>query len=161
MSWLRSHKLLVVVYAAMLLLAVFELTDADVGSVMQDEPATFLEPERNIADVSRAVHPNRALTLYNEANQAALCGEAGAARHSVCRARGPIEPGEVRELLEEAIATGNRSVELAMYNYAWVLLQEGASPEQVDAAVAAWRSAHPRSVRPDPRVAYREHTQRR
>jgi hypothetical protein len=154
MGWILAHKLLLVVYGAAIVLAAFELSDPDVRADKEDDPSVYLEPDTNVADVSAAVHPDRGLTLYYQAQQAAHCSQPGARELPVCRARGPVRPGEVRELLEEAIETGNRSLELAMYNYAWVLLEENAPPEEVAAAVAIWRDAHPNSRRPDPREAH-------
>jgi hypothetical protein len=40
-----------------------------------------------------------------------------------------------------------------LYNYAVVLVQEGAPADQIDAAVRNWRSANPISKLPDPRNA--------
>jgi hypothetical protein len=116
----------------------------------------YLEPEYNIADVSAALYPERALSLYHRAYQASLCAGLGDVEETACEERGPIEPGEVRRLLEQSLATGNRSIELAMYNYALVLLQEGAPLSEVERAIRTWRIAHPGSGRVDPRVAWRE-----
>jgi hypothetical protein len=161
MPWLRSHRVLLAVYAGVIALAWFELTDSEVQAGRPDKPEIFLAPGSNIADVSAAVYPNRAMTLYYKAQQAALCSQPDAAATPVCRARGPVRPGEIRELLAQAVATGNRSIEDLLYNYAWVLLQEGASEAEVDAAVRNWRTSHPTSDRPDPRVAYRDLLERR
>ena len=161
MAWLRAHRLLLIVYAGALGLGIFELANPRIQDGRPDAPEVYLDPETNIADVSAAVWPDRALSLYYRAYQAALCGERAGETHDACRARGPVEPGEIRELLERALATGNRSIELAMYNYAIVLLQENAAPQDVDAAIRRWRAAHPSSARPDPRRVYREMQQRR
>jgi hypothetical protein len=93
------------------------------------------------------------MTLYYQAYQAALCSQPTNAQAQVCKARGPVKPGEVRELIEQSLATGNRSIEFVLYNYAVVLVQEGAPADQIDAAVRNWRSANPISKLPDPRNA--------
>lgn len=166
MATVRQHALLFVVYGAGLLLAAYELSHPDVQQSKLDFPDAYPEayvaPELNIADVSAAVHPGRALSLYYAAQQAALCA-GGRARDpdTVCPRRGPPRPGEIRELLERSLATGNRSIELVMYNHAIVLLHEGAPAEEVEAAVRAWRLAYPASSHPDPRDAFREMQQAR
>ena len=156
MRWLRGHGLLLVVYGSGLTLAALEWTDPDLQTGRPDDPAVYLEPEYNIADVSAALHPERALSLYYRAYQASLCASLADVEATACEERGPIEQGEVRRLLEQSLGTGNRSIELAMYNYALVLLQEGAPQSEVEAAIRSWRIAHPGSSRADPRVAWRE-----
>jgi hypothetical protein len=150
LTWLKTHRLLLVVYSGVALLAVFEVSNPRIRSGQHDSPDVYLSPATNIADVSAELYPDRALSLYHRAYQAALCGEAGADAE-VCRRRGPVKPGEIRDLLARAVATGNRSVELALYNYALVLVQEGAPAQEIDAAVRAWRKSHPGSARLDPR----------
>jgi len=150
-SRLRAHLLPVVLLGSTLFLGFFESTDPEIQASDTDQPAIYLDPEVNIADVSAALYPDRALTLYYEAFQASLCQNPSAVPHSACERRGPPKPGEVRELIERSLATGNRSNELALYNYAMVLIQEGAPADQVDAAVHDWRATYPRSQRPDPR----------
>ncbi len=156
MRWLRAHSLFLVVYGSALFLAALELTDPDVGKGKLDDPPAYLEPESNIADVSAALYPDRALTLYYQAYQTSLCEDRANDPDTVCHRRGPPKPGEVRKLIERSLATGNRSIELAMYNYAIVLLHEGAPDAEVEAAVRSWRISYPSSTRPDPRVAFRK-----
>jgi hypothetical protein len=155
MDFVRAHKLLLAVYGSMLLLAGFELSNPEIVIGRPEAPETYLRPDYNIADVSAAMYPDRALSLYYRAHQVALCGQPGAERNEVCREHGPVEAGEVRELLERAIATGNRSLEELLYNYAAVLIQEGAPEAEIEAAVEHWRSTHPGSNRPDPREVFR------
>lgn len=155
-GWIREHRLLLVVYGGAALLAAFELSGPGVEPGVADDPSWFLDPEVNIVDVSEALHPERANTLYYRAFQASLCASLGPQQAETCRERGPVRQGEIRELLERSLATGNRSNELALYNYALVLLQEGASRDRVEQAVRAWRAAYPRSLRPDPREAFAE-----
>jgi len=102
------------------------------------------------------VLPDRALTLYYRAYQASLCEERSADPGSICSRRGPPRPGEVRELIERSLATGNRSIEYAMYNYAIVLPHAGAPDAEVEAATRNWRISHPHSSLPDPRVAFQQ-----
>ena len=161
MGWLREHRVLVVVLGAGLLLAIFESRLPDVEPGRPDEPSVYLTPETNIADVSAEVYPARALSYYYRAQQAAFCAAEAAPASAVCRERGPVAPGEIRELLAKSIATGNRSIELALYNYALVLLQENAPQAAWETAIRSWRDSYPDSNRPDPRVAYRELTQGR
>lgn len=161
MGWLREHKLLLVVYGAALALAAFELNDPSLRPGRPDDPEIYLEPDVNIADVSAELYPDRALSLYYRAYQASLCSDPGVAASAVCRQRGPVAPGEVRQLLERSLRTGNRSVELAEYNYVMVLLQENAPKSEVDAAVRRWRLDYPSSERSDPRLVYRDMLGRR
>lgn len=157
MGWLarlRSHQVPLVVFGGLLVLGLIELSDPDFDRRATDSPRVYLDPETNIADVSAELYPDRSLSLYYQAFQASLCGEGES--EGVCAERGPAKPGEVRELFERAIATGNRANELTFYNYALVLLQEGAPAEEVDAAVRSWRRTYPRSQRKDPREVYAE-----
>ena len=153
MSWLRTHKLLLVIYAAGMWLGISESNLSLETSAALEQPRTYIEGDDNVADISAAIYPGRAMTLYYQAYQAALCSQPTNAQAQVCKARGPVKPGEVRELIEQSLATGNRSIEFVLYNYAVVLVQEGAPADQIDAAVRNWRSANPISKLPDPRNA--------
>jgi hypothetical protein len=156
LEWLQAHRVLLAVYALALALAWAERTQPGVRPGEADDPSWFLEPGSNIADVSSALYPERAASLYYRAFQAALCTATPPTEPNACRDRGPVAPGEVRELLERALATGNESIELALYNYVLVLLQEGATDTEVDAAVRRWRVAYPTSGRKDPRTVASE-----
>jgi hypothetical protein len=156
MRWLRGHGVLLAVYGGGLLLAAFELTNPGVRPELEDARA-YLEAGSNVADVSAALYPDRALTLYYQAYQASLCAGRAGDPDSVCGRRGSPRPGEVRELLERSLATGNQSIELALYNYVLVLLDENAPEAEVEAAIRSWRLAHPSSAYPDPRSVYQEH----
>ena len=153
MSWLRTHKLLLVIYAAGMWLGISESNLSLETSAALEQPRTYIDGDDNVADISAAIYPGRAMTLYYQAYQAALCSQPTNAQAQVCKARGPVKPGEVRELIEQSLATGNRSIEFVLYNYAVVLVQEGAPADQIDAAVRNWRSANPISKLPDPRDA--------
>jgi len=156
MRWLHAHRLILVIYIGGLTLAALELNLPQDRVDYLGDPDVFLRPETNLADVSSALYPERALSLYYKAYQTALCS--GAADESLpeCRQRNPVEPGEVRKLIERSLATGNRSIEMVMYNYAAILIQENASPELIDAAVHNWRVSYPDSLEVDPREMYRE-----
>lgn len=157
MRWLYPHRLLLVIYVGGLILAAFELNLSPQNQAdYLANPEAFLLPEINIAAVSSALYPERALTLYYRAHQTALCSGAEGETSPECRQRGPVEAGEVRTLLARSLATGNRSIEMAMYNYAMVLIQENASRELINTAIHNWRSSYPDSSLPDPRVVYRE-----
>lgn len=163
MDWLHAHRVLLVVFGAALFLGWFELTDSELAERDTNQPRLYLDAEVNLADVSAELYPDRALTLYYQAFQASLCQGAGPDAQNACARRGPPKPGEIRELFERSIATGNRSNELALYNYALVLLQERATEAEVDAAIHGWRATYPRSQRPDPREVYAQlmHTAQR
>lgn len=153
MSWIRTHKLLLVIYAAGMWLGISESNLSLETSAALEQPRAYIDGDDNVADISAAIYPDRAITLYYQAYQAALCSQPANAQAPVCKARGPVKPGEVRILIEASLATGNRSIEIALYNYAAVLVQEGAPADQIDAAVRNWRSANPISKLPDPRNA--------
>lgn len=155
MGWLRAHSLLASIYVIAIVLAGYEIFNPRMQGT-GDDPSWFLAPEGNIVDVSVALYPERATSLQYQAFQASMCEAVPADAPNACRTRGPVAPGEVRELLERTLATGNRSLELAMYNYAMILLDEGASDQEIDAAIRRWRISHPNSARPDPRVAFAE-----
>jgi hypothetical protein len=156
MRWFLAHRLILVIYIGGLTLAVFELNLPQDRVDYLANPDVFLRPETNIAHVSSVLYPERALTLYYNAYQASLCTGAEDETPPECRQRGHSEPGEVRELIERSLATGNRSIEMAMYNYAVVLIQENASPELIDAAIRNWRVSYPDSSEVDLREMYRE-----
>lgn len=160
MGWLRAHKVLVAVYGFGLTLAAIELAQPAIDAEHGENPRWFLDAEANIVDASNAVSPERATSLYYRAFQASLCTDASARNTLVCLKRGPVRPGEIRELMEEALATGNRSIELLQYNYAIILIQDGAPQAEIDAAVRNWRVTNPSSSRPDPRVLFAQ-TQRK
>ena len=153
MSWLRTHKLLLVIYAAGMWLGISESHLSLETSAALEQPRTYIDGDDNVADISAAIYPGRAMTLYYQAYQAALCSQPANSQAQVCKARGPVKPGEVRELIEQSLATGNRSIDFVLSNYAVVLVQEGAPADQIDAAVRNWRSANPISKLPDPRNA--------
>lgn len=155
MNWVKTHKVLVVVYAAGITLGLFELNLSGESAGTLERPEAYLQSEKNVADVSAEIYPDRALTLYYQAYQAALCSQAAHAQSEGCTSREPGQPGNVRELIERSLATGNRSIEMVMYNYAVVLIQERAPAEEIDAAVRAWRSSYPMSTLADPRDAAR------
>lgn len=155
MGWLGAHKLLVVVYSFAIAVAAVELTHPTLRPGQPENIRWFLDSGANVVTVSNDLYPDRAVTLYYRAYQASLCDGANA-ELAACKERGPVEPGEVRALLARSLATGNRSMELAMYNYAMVLLQEKADPAEVDAAIRNWRVSYPGSARLDPRALYRE-----
>jgi hypothetical protein len=156
MHWLKTHRLLLVVYGSGIALAIAEMGLPESRTGELEGPETFLTPDINIADVSSALYPERSLSLYYRAYQASLCYGPAATMPKECLRRDPVEPGEVRELIERSLATGNRSIELAMYNYAMVLIQENAPAKEIDAAIRTWRIAYPGSSRPDPRAKQRE-----
>ncbi len=156
MHGLRSHKLLLFIYLSGFALALFELTLPEDRIGELESPEAYLRPGINVADVSSVLYPERALTLYYRAYQASLCAGAAAASLPECRNRDPVKPGEIRGLIERSLATGNRSIEMAMYNYAMVLIQENAEPEAIDTAIRNWRVSYPFSSRPDPREMNRE-----
>lgn len=155
MRWILDHKLILFVYMGGLILAAFELKLPQDRSDYLADPEAFLNPEINIADVSSSLYPDRALSLYYRAYQSSLCFGLEDATPPACRQRDRVEPGQVRELIERSLATGNRSIEMAMYNYAIVLLMENAPSEKVDAAIHNWRVSYPSSSQADPREWYR------
>jgi len=160
MRWLHAHQLLLVIYIGGLILAVLESTLPQDRIDYLANPDVYLRPETNIADVSSALYPERALTLYYNAYRTSLCAGAEDQTPPECQRRDPVEPGEVRKLIERSLATGNRSIEMAMYNYALILIQENASPKLIDAAIRNWRISYPDSPEVDPREMYRESIRR-
>ena len=153
MNWVKTHKLLLVIYAVGITLGLMELDLSEEKAGLLERPEAYVPSKHNVADVSAEIYPGRALTLYYQAYQAALCSQPAHANSEGCKSRDPVRPGAVRELIKQSLATGNRSIEMALYNYAVVLIQEGAPAEEIDAAVRQWRSAHPLSKLPDPRAA--------
>jgi hypothetical protein len=155
-GWLRAQKVILLVYIGGLTLAAFELNLAQFEPDYLIKSESLLNPETNIADVSSELYPDRAYSFYYRALQASMCSGPGREAQPECQGRDPVKPHEIRELIEHSLATGNRSNEMAMYNYAIVLLQENATPELVDAAIAVWRVNYPQSKNLDPREMVRE-----
>lgn len=155
MNWIRNQRLIIVIYACAVWLAYFELNlpPERVGEL--ESPSAYLEPDVNIADVSAVVYPERALTLYYRAYQVSMCSGPVRNQPDGCRGREVVSPGDVRELIEQSLATGNRSIEMAMYNYIRILIQEVASAVEILAAAHRWRVSYPASAHPNP-IAGRE-----
>lgn len=151
MNWIRTHKLLLTIYTALVILGWLEWRLPEESAGTLERPDAYLDEKHNVADVSAEVYPDRALTLYYQAYQAALCSQPAYAGSRACTSREPVAPGEVRKLIERALATGNRSIEIAMYNYAVVLIQENAPEEEIEAAIRNWRRSYPMSQLADPR----------
>lgn len=151
LDWILQHRLLLIIYVAGGALAISELRLPPEQAGALDGAAAYLDSEASIADVSAEIYPDRALTLYYQAFQKSLCGGPARTRPEGCDARGPVDPEEVSALIKRAIAKGNRSIEQLLYNYAVVLVQEGAPEAEIEAAIRNWRVAHPTSERPDPR----------
>jgi hypothetical protein len=148
----REHRLLIAVYVAFAVLAFHESRAPGLGSIdAAQPPAWLLDPGRNIADVYAELYPERAASHYYRALQASLCTQVGPATSSECADFDLRSHREMRELLASAVATGNRSNERALYNYAVILLYSGAPPAEVDAVVRRWRRDYPYSALPDPR----------
>ncbi len=150
--WIWNQRVILFVCVVGVALAYSELRlpDDPVGPL--DRPDAYFAEETSVADVSAAIYPDRALTLYHQAFQESLCTSPRRKRLEGCDERDPVEPGEVRELIERAVAKGNRSIEQLLYNYAVVLVQEGAPQEEIDAAVRNWRITHPTADRADTRT---------
>ncbi|MDP6978699.1 MAG: hypothetical protein QF570_08870 [Myxococcota bacterium] len=159
LSWIVEQRLILCLYIAGAALAYSELrlpTDEVSGL---DAPGAYFDEGTGVAEVSAKIYPDRALTLYYQAFQKSFCTGPARTRPEGCEAIGPVEPGEVRELIERAIAKGNRSIEELMYNYAVILVEEGAPQEEIDTAVRNWRLSHPTMDRPDPRTLGRTRQQ--
>ncbi len=151
--------MLLVVYVFGLTLAALELSLPKFQLEYLTLPEALLKPETNIADVSSVLYPDRAYSFYFRALQAEMCAGPRRKTPPECRKRAPVKPHEIRELIERSLATGNRSIEMAMYNYAFVLLQENAASELVDEAIREWRFNYPQSPKTDPREMYRQMSQ--
>jgi hypothetical protein len=153
--WFRAHQVILVVYLGGLSLAALELNLPQFEPEYLTKSESLLKPKTNIADVNSALYPNRAYSLYYRALQASLCSGPRRETQPGCQDRARVGPHEIRELIERSLATGNRSNEMVMYNYAIILLQEKAAPELVDAAIHVWRVNYPESREADPRETYR------
>ena len=153
---LMQHRVIIVVYLLGTGLAISELRLPPHAVGPLDGPQGFFDEETSVADVSAEIYPDRALTLYYQAFQKSLCTGPKHQRPEGCDRYEPVKEGEVRELIERAIAKGNRSIEQLLYNYAVLLVQEGAPEEEIAAAVRNWRVTHPTSDRPDPRTLGRQ-----
>jgi len=151
LSILLRHRVILLVYLLGATIAASELRLPGDRVGPLEGPSGYFDEETSVADVAAAIYPDRALTLYYQAFQKSLCTGPKHSRPEGCVRYGPVREGEVRELIERAVAKGNRSIEQLLYNYAVVLVQEGAPQEEIDAAVRNWRVAHPTADRPDPR----------
>lgn len=155
MKW-RDHRLLAVVYLGFALLAYHESRAPGLGSIDNPQPpAWLLDPDHNIADVYAELYPERAASHFYRALQGSLCTQVGPDTSPECTAFDLTSYGELRDLLANAVATGNRSNERILYNYAVILLVSGAPRAEVDAVVRRWRRDYPYSELEDPRTAVR------
>ncbi len=151
LDWIVNQRLILIIYLVGAWLAFSELRLPTDAAPPLDSPAGYFDENTSVADVSAEIYPDRALTLYYQAFQKSLCTQPKRIRPEGCDRIGPVKPGEVRELIERAVKKGNRSIEELLYNYAVVLVQEGAPKEEIEAAVRNWRIAHPTADRVDPR----------
>ncbi len=95
-------------------------------------------PEANrLPYVMRDLYPTSARILYTEGVALVIEGNLLAARRK----------------FEEALATGDRTNEDLLYNYAITLVSLQADSKDIDAAIASWRYNFPFSDREDPRTA--------
>lgn len=150
-QWIREYRFLAYVVAVTMALAVYE-----VNSGRRIEPSSDIKPEsilnykRNMPDVLTELYPERNGTHYWVGYQAALCMDRGFTRQ-VCRKFPHQNINDVREEFERALATGEKSNEELLLNYADILVQLGESEDEINKAIRNWRINFPHSKNPTPR----------
>ena len=141
------------VAAGFVSLAALELTQPGVGNMERPTaPASLLDGEYSVAEVYAELYPKRTSSYYFRALQAHLCSRPPHRRKPECRKGAETRAATMRALLARAVDAGNRSNEKVIYNYALVLIAEGAPAEEIDASIRRWRLDHPYSSLPDPRA---------
>lgn len=155
MSW-RKHRLFAFVLLGFALLAFHESRTPGLGSLDQGEPPEWLlDPDRNLADVYAELFPERASSYHYRALQASLCARPGFGKSPECVDFDLRNHHDERDLLGRAVATGNRSNERILYNYALNLIHTGGSASEIDAVLHRWRRDYPHSALPELRRAGR------
>lgn len=156
-KWLREYRFLAVIYSLAAVAGFFEITGLDTKyEPGLAQPEWFLDPECNLSDVAAELYPDRVGTKYYRGYQAAMCYFEGPYKSPVCNQFRRGDLTEVCALMEQALATGDKSNEQLFYYYAGLLLRTDASPEKISEAIRAWRVNFPKSGLPDPRVLYQQ-----
>ena len=155
-SWLiagaRKHRVLVVVYTLAGIAAWYELKQDGMPTNLEEtKPEWYLNENYNLAEVTAEIYPNRSNTLWSRAFQVAHCTDYNFRQMGICRNVPPPSLQQIREMFEEALATGDKSNEQLLYNYATLLLKLEEDPDQVEAAIRDWQINFPASKLPHPR----------
>lgn len=124
----RRYRLLIIVVTFLVIVSLQENSERDSQSKETDEQLPY---------VMHALYPNSARVEYALAVQSVMNNDLKAARAH----------------FEAALATGEKTNEDLFYYYAVTLVRMRARPEEIDAAVKAWRFNFPYSDRSDPKTA--------
>jgi len=136
----RSHRLLVWLYVPAILVAVWEKT----GDIHPDSQST--DRDSALAAYAYLIEYEYLFQeLYPDHPRSGLY-------RGLDALHGRGSPEEARRCFEAAIATGVKTDEGLLYNYAKTLILLDENPAQVDAAVANWKANFPTSKIPDPRT---------
>ena len=127
MKWFRRYRLLMVVFLLAGLRAGWEVVVGEQSSTEALTLVSELYPESAEAHYQRGLAALTARRDYAEARRA----------------------------FEQALATGIKTNEELLYEYAMVLALMEEDANLVNAAIANWRENFPNSTRVDPRVAAR------
>ncbi|MCP4171088.1 MAG: hypothetical protein GY758_09995 [Fuerstiella sp.] len=117
-------------------------------------PDLFLEYD--LPGVLFELYPERSEVLFIRGFQMKLCHDdlLSMEQHSVCRQFRNADLNAVRECFETALALNSRTDENLYYHYVEILMRQGASQGEVDAAAERWRRVFPLSERSDPRQVF-------
>ena len=149
---IARHRVLAAVYLVMAVSAGYEITHKEIKEISKRQ--LYLDPDRNLADISAELYPNRSYSHLSRAYQAIMCEQLGFTTSPVCD---QFEPGDyeaIRLELEKALAAGDKSRELMYWTYIQALLRQDEDPDKVAEAVRTWRVNFPFSKKQDPRIAH-------
>ena len=143
---LRPFRFLIVVYASMFAVSIWENSHRD------DAVDLMLSPHPNFTSTVFELYPGRAEPLYMRAIQAGLCAEK---RYPVPVVCGEFNSwrikDEVNDIFQLGLKTGVKHIEGIYYEYVQFLVVSGSTKSEIDAAYEKWRTNFPLSQLPDPR----------
>ncbi len=93
MTWDRTHKVPLALFAIAITLGLLEMRLPDESTGALERPESYLQDKANVVKVSEEIYPGRALPLYYKAYQASLFSHPSTANDTSCISRDPVAPG--------------------------------------------------------------------
>ena len=118
------------------------------------EPDLFMDYD--LPGVLFELYPERSEVLFIRGFQIKLCHDdpLSSQQYEVCEQFKTADLSVVRKYFETALSLKSRTDENLYYHYVEILIRQGASQNEVDAATENWIRMFPLSERLDPRQAF-------